>query len=99
MVVAQILAGGGGYVLPLRTAYDSELLLQALQKFLRDRERVVVRVGPTLHEVRRVGPGARCSSCRQLVYGVAWPHGRASLCTRCACGSLAQARRVLARAA
>lgn len=99
MVVAQIFAGGGGYVLPIRNAYDCELLLHTLQHFLRDREVVVVRLDQARHEVRRTSPGTRCSACTQPAYGVIWSDGHTPLCTRCACRKLPAARRVLADAA
>ncbi len=99
MVVAQIFAGGGGYVLPIRSAYDCELLTHALQHFLRNRDVVAVRLDRALHEVRRTSPGTRCSACQQGTHGVIWGNGHPFLCTRCACEKLPAARRVLAKAA
>ncbi|GIW44974.1 MAG: hypothetical protein KatS3mg077_2256 [Candidatus Binatia bacterium] len=99
MTVAQIFAGGGGYVLPIRSAYDTEMLLHALQYFLRDRERLRVRLGFTPAEVRRAAAGTRCSACFASAHGVVWGDGPVQLCTRCACARLPGVHRKLAKAA
>ncbi len=96
MVIAQILSGGRGYVLPLRSGYDRELMAQTLQSFLKRNDTALVRIGAKVFLVRRVGPGVRCSSCDQPAYGVLWPEG---LCTRCLCEKLPRVSHALVRAA